>query len=359
MSILKVAQLAGVSTSTVSRVINDHPRVAAATADTVRRAMKQLSFAPSARRPGPKPGSGNGLRTATIAFLVFGTSGSQTAPAFESLLRGVSAASVDQGLNMIFSFVSDPTELPPRIVERGVDGLLLHGERPGPAVIQKLQALPTVWLMANRLRPTWGDQVMPDNTVVGQLAAQYLARRGHRDLAYLWVGSPSWSLRVRAMAFEQFAQELGARVTLLESIGRGASSNGNGNGADHAATDYWRDDNLATSVGALVDQLVSTTPRPTGLFVAEDRLTPHVDAALARRGLRVGDDLDLISCNNERPHLLGLRSVPAEIDIRVESIGRRGVEQLLWRMRNPSRSERICAMIEPCLIEPEPAKQLF
>src|SRR5215475_10632847 len=40
MSMQMVAKLAGVSTSTVSRVVNDDPRVAAATAEIVRRAMK-------------------------------------------------------------------------------------------------------------------------------------------------------------------------------------------------------------------------------------------------------------------------------------------------------------------------------
>ena len=80
----------------------------------VKRAMGELSFAPSARRSGPKPRIGNGPRTATIAFLVFGTSGSKPCAAFEKLLtRGVSGASSHGHLSLIFSFVSDPAELPP------------------------------------------------------------------------------------------------------------------------------------------------------------------------------------------------------------------------------------------------------
>ena len=55
MSISKVAKLAGVSSSTVSRVINNHPRVAPETAENVRKAMRALSYTPSDRRPGPKP----------------------------------------------------------------------------------------------------------------------------------------------------------------------------------------------------------------------------------------------------------------------------------------------------------------
>ena len=74
MSISKVAKLAGVSSSTVSRVINNHPRVAPETAQSVRRAMHTLNYTPSDRRPGPKPASRNRNGVADIAFLVLGTS---------------------------------------------------------------------------------------------------------------------------------------------------------------------------------------------------------------------------------------------------------------------------------------------
>ena len=46
MSINKVAKLAGVSSSTVSRVINNHPRVAPETAQNVRKAMQELNYTP-------------------------------------------------------------------------------------------------------------------------------------------------------------------------------------------------------------------------------------------------------------------------------------------------------------------------
>ena len=182
MSIREIAQLAGVSTSTVSRVINARPNVAANTVASVRKVMGQLRIDVSPRRAIARRAAG-ATRAANIAFLVFGTSGSHPAPAFEKLLRGVSGASSQRDLSLIFSFVSDPSELPPRISGRNVDGILLHGERPSPSVQARLESLPTVWLMANRQRPLWGDQVMPDNTAIGELAAKYLLQRGHKHVA--------------------------------------------------------------------------------------------------------------------------------------------------------------------------------
>jgi LacI family transcriptional regulator len=343
VSIREVAQLAGVSTSTVSRVINARPNVAAGTVASVKRAMGELSFAPSARRSGPKPRIGNGPRTATIAFLVFGTSGSKPAPAFEKLLRGVSGASSQSHLSLIFSFVSDPAELPPRISERRVDGILLHGERPSANVQAHLQSIPTVWLMANRQRPLWGDQVMPDNTAIGEVAARFLLDRGHKHVAFLSSGWGSWSFEIRSLAFCMTIQDAGGKVDLLEA-------------AEARSADLWDSDGLMRAGELLVARLVELNPQPTALFVSEDKLLPVVDAALARRGIRcgAGEKLELISCNNERPHFSRLQTPPPTIDIRAESIGRRGVEHLLWRLQNTDVPERIRTMVEPVLVVPDP-----
>ena len=61
-------------------------------------------------------------------------------------------------------------------------------------------------------------------------------------------------------------------------------------------------------------------------------------------------EVEIISCNNETPYLMGLMPKPAAIDIRVESIGRRGVEQLIWRMQHPEVPERVITAIEPLVI---------
>src|SRR5262249_9032059 len=124
----KVAQLAGVSTSTVSRVINERPNVAADTAAVGHQSVRELSFLPTpphvTRRPNPRSPAGT-----SIAFLILGTSGRHPAPAFERLLRGVSAAASLGELSLIFGFVPDTTnlaQLPREVAERRVNGLLLH-----------------------------------------------------------------------------------------------------------------------------------------------------------------------------------------------------------------------------------------
>jgi LacI family transcriptional regulator len=339
MSLTKVAAAAGVSASTVSRVLNDQDGVAPDTAEAVRNAMRKISFAPITRRRSRKAVNGQSEQARTIGFLVFGTSGEQTAPAFTNLLRGVSIGARENNLDLFVSFVSNPDELPRRIAEQRVGGLLLHGEQPSAAVEEQLRGLPTVWLMANRFPPRWGDQVMPDNSSIGRLAAEYLHNEGCTTAAYLSASAPNWGLQVRELAFCQYMADAKGRVEVLRA-------------ALQSPTDFWKSDGSAAR--SLAEQFVELRPRPEGLFVAEDRHAPTVYTTLATAGITIGPhgQVRLISCNNEMPYLDRLRPAPATLDIRAESIGRRGVEQLIWRLANPGVEERIRKMVEPALIEP-------
>lgn len=338
MSINKVAELAGVSNSTVSRVINNHPRVALETAKAVKEAMKQLNYVPSDRRPGPKPMSRQRTQTLSIAFLVFGTQQGRSTPAFMDLLHGVSSGASAFDVNLQFAHVSDVQELPTRITDHKIDGVLLHGLLPSVAVRERLAKLPTVWLMGNRRRPDWGDQVMPDAYDLGESAARYLMGRGHRSLAFLNLDQGFWPFQVSAYSFETAVREGDARFARFEQSRRESQG-------------YWPT-HTREAVKLLIEKFMSQQDRPTGLMIADDMQTALIQPALQEAGIEIGPGkTEIISCNNEKPYLLSLNPRPAVLDIRVEAIGRRGVEQLLWRLDHLSLPERIITAIEPQVID--------
>ena len=343
MSITRVAKLAGVSSSTVSRVINNHPRVAPETAQSVRKAMEKLGYTPSDRRPGPKPSLRTRTGAASIAFLVLGTSGSRTTPAFEGLLHGVSLGANQHDLNLVFTHISDPEHLTSRVLAGRIDGALLHGALPGKELRERLRGVPTVWLMGNRRRPEWGDQVMPDGYEVGELAAKYLLGRGHRNLAFFNLDGVHWALRLYGHAFHATATdaEVGGTCERLEQ-------------PREAAGAYWHEHSFEAAE-RLVQRYLALSPRPTGLFVADDMQVALIQPALQRHGVEVAPGkVEVVSCNNEKPYLVGLNPKPTEIDIRASSIGLRGVEQLVWRLEHPNVPERIVQTIEPFIV-PVPA----
>ncbi len=344
MSITRVAKLAGVSSSTVSRVINKHPRVAPETEEIVRKAMQRLNYTPSDRRPGPKPKSRDHQAPKAVEFLVFGASGDQAAPAFADLLRGVSIGASENGINLSFNYVPDLASLPSRALDESTHGLLLHGALPDAAVERKLRKLPTVWLMGNRRRPRWGDQVMPDSYEVGHLAADYLIERGHTHLAFLNLDANHWSLRLYFQGFLTTATDRGATAADLEQPDEVSAS---------YSPNYWHR-YAAASVDALLARYLALSPRPTGLFIADAMQLALLQPALQARGIEIGPGgTELICCNNEAPFLAGLSPRAAVIDIRVESIGRHGIEQLLWRIAHPEISERLLTCLQPHLIRPE------
>ncbi|MGN6504221.1 MAG: LacI family DNA-binding transcriptional regulator [Tepidisphaeraceae bacterium] len=339
MSIVRVARMAGVSSSTVSRVINNHPRVSRETIRAVQAAMEKLKYTPSENRPGPKPGARAAASTQTIALLVLGASKDRATPAFEELMRGVSNGASHFGLKLVYHHVLDPANLPPQVSDGPVDGLLLHGALPPAATRERLRKYPTVWLRGNRRRPDWGDQVMPDTYEIGDKAARYLMTRGHKHLAYFNLDHGHWPFRVASSSFASAAFDHQIKCDLIERQ------------RNDSERIYWPQ--FAVSAAEeLVERYLKLPERPTGLFVADDMQVAIIQPALQRAGVQIGPgQVEVISCNNERPYLIGLSPKPAEIDIRVEAIGVRGVERLLWRMNNHNTPERIVTAVDPLVID--------
>jgi LacI family transcriptional regulator len=335
MSITLVAKKAGVSSSTVSRVINNHPRVAPETVRTVRRVMADMGYTPSERRPGPKPQVRNQSPARHIAFLKF-TTRQQASPGFELLLRGVANAARRENLTLTLHDLPAAAEFPRKLFDAPITGYLVHGAIPSPELRRMIGATPTVWIMGNSQRPDWGDHVMPDMLDIGRLAALYLGGRGHRQVAFANVDAGHWPFRLYWQAFAATAEETGmqaARLLPPRHLARQAGS------------PYSQG-----AVDGLVESFLALAPRPTGLYVADDYQTAMIQPALIAAGVKVGPDgLDVISTNNEEAYLMGLSPKPASIDIRLELVGRRAVEQLLWRVDYPSYEDRVISLVEPRL----------
>lgn len=353
MTLQAVAKLAGVSTSTVSRVINGNPGVMPETVQLVTKAMGQLNFTPSrrGRRAAQKEPENHAAtahlkqRRGSFVFIIGASADRQFLPGFELLIRGVSAAAADYGMDMSIQFVTDANEL--KLTGRTKpDGLLMHGDPMRWSSDCALADIPSVWLMANRRQPAWGDHILPDNVAIGEIAANYLAARGHQRVAIFNALFQSWSMEVRAFAFQRTATARGLDANIIDAERHNGSP----------AHDNHDDANgRACSIASLVDKLLEPDNRPTGVFVAEDRQLVPFYMELRERGLRIGPDgdIDVISCNNERPYLNDLSPVPPTIDIHTESIGYRGVELLYTRLSNQGRGDRIRMMIDPTLIDHE------
>ncbi|MEM9753593.1 MAG: LacI family DNA-binding transcriptional regulator [Planctomycetota bacterium] len=211
MSIAEVAKLAGVSNATISRVINEQSGVAPTTAANVRRIMKEIGYEPPVKRRGPKRGSQRSTSVTNVLFLIFAESVGAATTGFQRLTQGISTQLDASDINLTIKFVSGSEEARKlNLANPRVDGILAHGSAPPSDALEGTKSLPTVWLMSNATRPTWGDQVMPDNQAVGYLAARHLVDSGRRRLAYLNLLPDHWALQLHGTAFTQAANDFDA-----------------------------------------------------------------------------------------------------------------------------------------------------
>jgi DNA-binding LacI/PurR family transcriptional regulator len=99
-----------------------------------------------------------------------------------------------------------------------------------------------------------------------------------------------------------------------------------------------------------VSELAVMQPRPSALFSTGDGILPLLYPLLLTAGIQPGKDIEIVSCNNEEPLLRELHPRPVEIELHTRLIGRRAVEQLLWRRQNPL-APRTCILLAPELVQ--------
>lgn len=348
VTIREVAESAGVSIGTVSRALSGDPTVSPENVERVRAAVAALNYVPLRRRNGHAGGAAEagGLKGANVALLLLGMDRSLVSlPSVAEAIHGIEAAISEAGANLLLADVPLADRIPPAFDRHRVDGLILKGALQGrwvdqiaPELAERLTGVPSVWFLG-RPHGAWGDVAQADDLRAGQLAAEYLIERGHRDLAFLNPKPDQITFLRRQAGFVTSAEIAGARVHKFL-------------GATEAWSLPYRSVREVEAVQGLVDELLAAPTRPTAVFVPGDSVAAMVYRALHARGLVVGRDLSVISCNNEAPLLGGLFPQLTTVDIHAEAIGRRAVDQLAWRMAH-RREPGIDLCVEPVLVPGE------
>ncbi|HSV14024.1 MAG TPA: LacI family DNA-binding transcriptional regulator [Tepidisphaeraceae bacterium] len=357
MSIIQVAKAAGVSTATVSRVLNDMPGVSDETVRQVRAAAEALRYTPlrarRGNRPMPKPGgtaSRSRPRTGNIAVITLGqTRDWLRLPIMAAVVTGIQRGAGEFGLRLMLDDVPDPMRPSPLIQGKKIDGAIvfLPGGMPvgtyAPVLEKVRERIPIVWAMGMEFSAADVDHVTPDNISTGFLAHSYLISKGCTQLAYL-TANPEWPfMRLRGQAFLNLALDANqpasafivtSSPTLAESYGRRVVT--------------------AADLEQLVAALARSRPRPDGVFISNDATTASIYPLLARHGLEIGRDLTIVSCDNEDVRLSALHPRPASIDTGAEEIGFRAVIRLQSRLQRPD-DPPLVIQVAPHLVLPPTA----
>ena len=305
----KVAREAGVSSSTVSRIINGTANVSAAKRENVLRIMSELNYHPNVLARGLASG-----RTMGVGVLTQDIS----SPFYGSTLRGIEAALQGTGYHPIFIsghwHLQEELEAIDFLLSRRVDGVIvLGGGVPDTRLQEVAQRLPVVVLGRNI--PGLEDQCLRlDNFDGAYQATRHLIELGHRNIAHV-AGEPS----------HRDAQDRieGYRAA-LESAGLSYNPELIQPGDFHEAAGF-----LAAT------RLVESRTLFSAIFAANDQMAYGVRLALHRKGLRVPEDVSLIGFD-DLPGSMYTTPPLTTVQQPVEDMGRAAAHGMLRLLRGES-----------------------
>ena len=267
-----VAREAGVSSMTVSRVINNKEDVRAATRERVVAVIERLGYRPS--------GIARGLatrRTGTLGLVVPDVAN----PFFADVARGVEHVAYGEGYNV---FLCNTEEDPERelgvlksLEEKRVDGLVLCSSRLDEEELRAIVTRHSAAVLVNRRLEGQGvrlaTRVLVDDEAGGRLATRLLLEAGHRMVAFLAGPRVSHSGRERGKGY---------RAALVEG---GVVDNGAR--VRHCAPTVEGGQQAAR-------ELLDVYPRTTALFCYNDLVAVGALQACAELGRRVPEDVAVV-----------------------------------------------------------------
>ncbi len=305
-----IADKAGVSYSTVSRVINDHPAVSPDAAEAVRRVMKELNYRPipPEQRRGPIRGTPRKDLTGTFALLFPDTDERAVrTPLSAALTHGIEDYLYEQRMSLMVTHLRDDQRLPICLEKRQVDGVIIHGGEMAPTMINRLRSFPAIWLFQAGRRIDWADQVMPDNDAIGEMAFDYFRERNTKGVIAVDFKAKHVSFRRRTQAFVQAAADTGTPCKVINTSDNGA---------------------LLRALKAKAHPDAIFCPGDIGEAVA-------ICNTVREAGFEPMRDIAIIVCANDSAHLRSIHPELPNIDIQPEALGRTAAERLIWRLDNP------------------------
>jgi DNA-binding LacI/PurR family transcriptional regulator len=296
LTIKQIAAVAGVSKSTVSRVLNDIPGVSPRAREQVRSAIAETGYVPNRAAR-----SLVGRTTGSIGLVVSEPHGRMFSdPFFASMVRGATVVARPRGVHLVLMLAEDALardQLLDYLRHGHVDGALLvstHAGDPLPRVLVD-ERLPAV-LSARPVTPLAISYVDVDSAAGAGLAVDHLVARGRSRIATIAgpQDMPAGQDRLAGFRAALARHGLADDLVVFGDFDRGSGA--------RAAEEL-----LARGAGF------------DGLFVASDLMALDALPVLREHGLRVPDDVavvgfdDSVAATQARPALTTVRQPVEEM----------------------------------------------
>jgi LacI family transcriptional regulator len=303
-SLKDVAKEAGLSPAAVSRHLNGSLELPDETRERIDAAVRRLGY-----RPNPHARRLSLGRSDTITLIVPDIAN----PFFATLAATVEREAASRGMIVQLHATSNMEDREIAVLELAADQrsdgvVFCTNHKAGPGVADAIAVLPRAVIVDEGVSGARAPQIFADNAQGGYLAGRHLASRGHRQVAYLGGDPALASTRLRAEGLERGLRDGsdGAEVGVRVLSGPYDVASGR----------------------ALADQFLNAGGNETAIFVGSDELTIGVIEFLRERGVRVPQDISLVSFDGARA--LHLYNPPiTAVRQPARKLGERAVELLL------------------------------
>jgi LacI family repressor for deo operon, udp, cdd, tsx, nupC, and nupG len=276
-TIFDVAKRAGVSPSTVSRVMGNPPRGSAKTRRRVMAAVEHLRYAPNAAAKNLRM-----LRSRKLLVTVPDIS----RPLFSLILQGIEESANREGYSVVLGDTHYDQGREERyaamLLEKQADGLIFLGRKLSKGVEMAVRATsngraPVVNVIG--FHPQFGiPSIQIDNVAAGADAMEHLYRLGHRKIG-LVTGPP--------LSFVSAERLRGAMMRAKREKAGGDMIVTNG--------DFSVDSGVVAG-----ERLLGRSDPPTAIFCFNDEMAMGVLHTARRRKVRVPDDVSIIGVDDIR-----------------------------------------------------------
>jgi len=330
-TIKQVAKATGVSTQTVSRVINNRPDVAPETRERILMTINELGYQPSALARSLIQQRSYTLGVVTAGLMYFGPS---------RTLNGITSAAEEAGYSLLLKELPrfDADDVAPifqALLARHVDGIIWAvpevGENRNWVDQESLNLnIPIVYL-AMKPKENISD-VAVDNYLGGRIATSHLLEQGYQHIGHIAGPLDWWEARQRMSAWKD---------ALTES-------------AFEARDEYWVEGNWSSTSGVqAVEKLFEEYPDMDSIFVANDQMALGVIQAACQKGLKIPDDLGIVGFDDIPESAFFCPSLTT-IQQDQHAMGRVAVEETIkmieagWQRLEPIEPKSI--MLAPTLV---------
>jgi LacI family transcriptional regulator len=272
VTIKQVAREAGVSTQTVSRVINDRPDVAPETRQRILEVIERLGYQPSALARSLIRRRSHTLGVAIAGLKFVGPS---------RTLSGITERAEAMGYSLLLKepLDFDTGEVAPllsALLSRQVDGIIWAVSEVGNNrdwLQERLPGLP-VPIIFLTMRPQSGVSVVSvDNYMGGRMATEHLLAQDYRHIGHIAGPLAWWEARQRKAGWQDALLDAGLPVS----------------------DEHWVEGNWSSESGAFaIQRLLSQYPHMDAVFVGNDQMALSVAQAAHQRGMRIPQDLGIV-----------------------------------------------------------------